>query len=71
MWREKKATMYETNANNIIQYRALVNIVNEVPTTLPSLMAVQYVGRTTVKKYGMDILEIVNTFVNQNRDNLS
>jgi hypothetical protein len=42
-----------------------------VPTTLPSLMAVQYVGRTTVKKYGMDILEIVNTFVNQNRDNLS
>ena len=71
VWREKKATMYETNANNIIQYRALVNIVNEVPTTLPSLMAVQYVGRTTVKKYGMDILEIVNTFVNQNRDNLS
>ena len=47
VWREKKATMYETNANNIIQYRALVNIVNEVPTTLPSLMAVQYVGRTT------------------------
>jgi superfamily II DNA helicase RecQ len=71
VWREKKATMYETNANNIIQYRALLNIVNEVPTTLPSLMAVQYVGRTTVKKYGMDILEIVNTFVNQNRDNLS
>ena len=66
VWREKKANFYETNPNNIIQQRALVNITNYLPADKPSLMAVQYVGRMSVTKYGEDILEIVNTYLAQN-----
>ena len=66
VWREKKATMYETNPNNIIQLRAIINIVNSLPTNLPALLAVQYVGRTSVTKYGEEIVEIVRTYLAQN-----
>lgn len=66
MWREKKASFHDTNPNNIIQQRALVNIANYLPADKPSLTAVQYVGRISVTKYGEDILGIVNTYLTQN-----
>lgn len=65
VWREKKAAMYETNPNNIIQHRAIINIVNFLPANLPALLTVQYVGRTSVAKYGKDIIEIIRTYLEQ------
>ena len=66
LWREKKADMQGTNPNNIIQMRAIINIVNFLPADIPSLLAVQYVGRAFVNKYGGDAVGIVNTYLVQN-----
>ena len=66
LWRENKASRQDTSPNNIIQQRALINIVNYLPADRPSLIAVQYVGRTSADRYGEDILEIVNTYLVQN-----
>ena len=66
VWRDKKATQQETNPNNIIQQRAIINIANYLPADRPSLIAVQYVGRVSADKYGEDILGIVNTYLAQN-----
>lgn len=66
IWREKKAALLDTNPNNIIQQRAIISIANYLPADRPSLIATQYVGRVSADRYGVEILEIVNTYLVQN-----
>ncbi|MCR4854325.1 MAG: HRDC domain-containing protein [Prevotella sp.] len=59
-WRWDKSKETNLPPYTILQQKALHAIVNNLPTTPQELLALPYIGKLTVEKYGDEILEIVN-----------
>ena len=64
-WREKKALEINYQPASVLQQRAMVNLVNYLPGDLPSLIAVPYIGKQSAKRYGDDLLSIINDYAQQ------
>ena len=58
-WRKAKSVELDRPAYTILQQKALLGIANYEPKTRAALLTIAYVGETTVKRYGDEILEIV------------
>ena len=65
-WRERKALETGSQPANIMQQRAMVNLVNFLPGDLASLVAVPYIGKQSAKRYGEDLLSIVSHYAEEN-----
>ena len=65
-WRERKALETGSQPANIMQQRAMVNLVNFLPGDLASLVAVPYIGKQSAKRYGEDLLSIVSHYAEKN-----
>lgn len=62
VWRRQKAQELGLEPANVIQQRALINVVNLLPGDLIALKAVSYIGKVTVEKYGSDLVELVTRY---------
>ena len=50
----------------VLQQKALLGIVHFLPDNPKSLLKIPYMGKTTVEKYGKDLLEIVTAYMKEN-----
>lgn len=62
-WRAKRAEELERPVYGIITQRALIGIVNELPTTEKELLRMPGFGKKTLKMFGEEILEMVKGYV--------
>lgn len=61
-WRKHQADSINAPAYRVLQQKALVQIVCELPTDLAALQAVPGIGPATLEKYGADIIAAVQSF---------
>lgn len=61
-WRANKAKVMSRPAYTILHQKALIGIVNLLPSTVEELLIVPSVGKVTVEKYGAELLEILGNF---------
>ena len=66
LWRQKKAQELGIPAYCVLQQKALLGIVHFLPDNPKSLLKIPYMGKTTVEKYGKDLLEIVTAYMKEN-----
>lgn len=62
-WRASKAKELSLPAYTIISQKALLGIADALPTTGKSLLKVSGMGTTTVAKYGMEIVQMVEDYI--------
>jgi hypothetical protein len=62
-WRAKRAEELERPVYGIITQRALIGIVNELPTTEKELLRMPTFGKKTLQMFGEEILEMVRRYV--------
>lgn len=65
-WRQKKAQELGIPSYCVLQQKALMGIVHFLPDTPKSLLKIPYMGKTSVEKYGNDLLEIVTAYMKEN-----
>ena len=61
-WRANKAKVMSRPAYTILHQKALIGIVNLLPSTVEELLIVPSVGKVTIEKYGAELLEILGNF---------
>ena len=61
-WRANKAKVMSRPAYTVLHQKALIGIVNLLPSTVEELLIVPSVGKVTVEKYGAELLEILDNF---------
>ena len=64
-WRQKKAQELGIPGYCVLQQKALLGIVHFLPDNPKSLLKIPYMGKTTVEKYGKDLLEIVTAYMKE------
>ncbi len=62
-WRAKRAEELERPVYGIITQRALIGIVNELPTTQKELLRMPSFGKKTLQMFGDEILEMVKGYL--------
>ena len=62
-WRAKRAEELERPVYGIITQRALIGIVNELPTTEKELLRMPTFGKKTLQMFGEEILEMVKGYI--------
>ena len=62
-WRAKRAEELERPVYGIITQRALIGIVNELPTTQKELLRMPSFGKKTLQMFGEEILEMVKGYL--------
>ena len=62
-WRAKRAEELERPVYGIITQRALIGIVNELPTTQKELLRMPSFGKKTLQMFGEEILEMVKRYI--------
>lgn len=62
-WRARKSGELGIPAYAIMQQKALFGMVNNLPTDIPSLIAIPYFGKRSAERYGEEILRIIGRFV--------
>ena len=62
-WRAKRAEELERPVYGIITQRALIGIVNELPTTQKELLRMPTFGKKTLQMFGEEILEMVRRYL--------
>ena len=62
-WRAKRAEELERPVYGIITQRALIGIVNELPTTEKELLRMPTFGKKTLQMFGEEILEMVRRYL--------
>ena len=62
-WRAKRAEELERPVYGIITQRALIGIVNELPTTEKELLRMPTFGKKTLQMFGEEILRMVKGYV--------
>ena len=65
-WRQKKAQELGIPTYCVLQQKALMGIVHFLPDNPKSLLKIPYMGKTSVEKYGNDLLEIVTAYMKEN-----
>ena len=66
IWRQKKAQELSIPAYCVLQQKALLGIVHFLPDNPKSLLKIPYMGKTSVEKYGKDLLEIITAYMKEN-----
>ncbi|MEE0984645.1 MAG: HRDC domain-containing protein, partial [Bacteroidaceae bacterium] len=65
-WKQKKAQELGIPGYCVLQQKALLGIVHFLPDNPKSLLKIPYMGKTTVEKYGKDLLEIITAYMKEN-----
>ena len=60
-WRKTQASQLHIAPYMVFSQRALLELSNRLPQNEKELLAVPYIGKTIVEKYGADILKIIAT----------
>jgi DNA-binding CsgD family transcriptional regulator len=61
-WRNNLAKESNVPVYIVLPQKALLELVNNLPASLAQLEAIKGIGKVKVKRYGSDILEMVNTY---------
>lgn len=64
-WRRQTADEKNVPAYNILTQKALLALVNEVPANSTELLAIKGVGKATIRKYGLEILQEIAAFAKE------
>lgn len=64
-WRQDMAETMGVPAYVVLAQSALIGICNYLPTSVKELEKISGVGKTTIQKYGKDLLEIVEQSIKQ------
>jgi hypothetical protein len=66
-WRNSLAAEHNVPVYMVLPQKALEDLVTILPTTLAALETVKGIGKTKVKQYGKEILDMVNTYCEDNQ----
>jgi superfamily II DNA helicase RecQ len=61
-WRANKAKSLSRPAYTVLHQKALIGIVNFLPSTIEELLITPSIGKVTIEKYGEELLEIVHNY---------
>ncbi len=61
-WRNAEAVKKGLPVYTVIQQKAIVGIVNQLPTEIASLLGIPYFGKKSAEKYGSQLLEMVKKY---------
>lgn len=61
-WRKAEADSLKLPAYTVLHQRALVGIVNTLPTTARELLAIPGIGKKIIERYGKQLLELVDQY---------
>ena len=61
-WRANKAKSLSRPAYTVLHQKALIGIVNFLPSTTEELLITPSIGKVTIEKYGVELLEIVHNY---------
>lgn len=64
-WRASKAAELGLPAYTVLQQKALLGITNLLPDSTVRLLAIPYMGKKSVEKYGEELLRLVEEFRNR------
>lgn len=67
-WRSTKSAELQAPAFTVAYTKTLMAIANHLPQSYAELQLMPGVGPATVKKYGDEILDIIDTFMNEAKD---
>lgn len=65
-WRLQKARDHNLPAYCILQQKALLGLVNLLPDTIASISRIPYLGKTSIEKYGQELLDIIQQYMTDN-----
>ena len=65
-WRNAEASKARVPAYTIIQQKAIMGIVNRLPSDMKALIAIPYFGKRGAERHGEVLLEMVNRYVVEN-----
>ena len=65
-WRLQKARDHNLPAYCILQQKALLGLVNLLPDTITSMSRIPCLGKTSIEKYGQELLEIIQLYMRDN-----
>lgn len=66
-WRNKEAAKAGQPVYTIIQQKAMLGIVNLLPTTADELEYIPYLGKRGIEKHGAELLDMVTSYVLKNK----
>lgn len=64
-WRRETAEEKNVPAFQILTQKALLALVNEVPANSAELLAIKGVGKATIRRYGLEILQHIAAFAKE------
>lgn len=62
-WRNREAYKDGLPVYTVIQQKAIIGIVNLLPSTPEELVRIPYFGRKTAEKYGAELLDMVHSYM--------
>lgn len=65
-WIQIKARELNKPENKVLSTKALVALANQLPCNFNELMQINEIPKTAVKKYGLEILQLIINYVKQN-----
>lgn len=65
-WRNTEAAKSHVPVYTIIQQKAILGIVNQLPADIDDLIGIPYFGKKSAEKYGEILLEMINRYVKEN-----
>lgn len=65
-WRNAEAAKCHVPVYTIIQQKAILGIVNQLPADRDALIAIPYFGKKSAEKYGEILLDMINRYVKEN-----
>lgn len=69
LWRNNKSKELAMPAYTILQQKAMIGIVQRLPSNKQQLLAIPYIGKTIEEKYGEELLQIVAQYKDKESDN--
>lgn len=65
-WRNTEAAKTHVPVYTIIQQKAILGIVNQLPADIDALVSIPYFGKKSAEKYGEILLDMINRYVKEN-----
>lgn len=61
-WRDNAASLYSVEPYKVLPTKSLLELVELLPANIPALKKVKGIGETKSKRYGVEILEIIQEY---------
>ncbi len=65
-WRRRKAEEFDQPAFFVLHQKCLIQIVEQLPSTLEELQKIKGIGKRKVKAFGEEIIEIIGRYCTEN-----